>query len=72
MARQYCAFLVRCWRLVDGDGRFTVAHVQSGGSARVASLAAALDWLAAHLPGDDAAGGAPGAPEGGAMTNGDQ
>ena len=80
MARQYCAFLVRCWRLADGDRRLAVAHVQSGGSARVASLAAALDWMAAYLPGVYAAGAPRDAPsplgcgsavqKGDAMTNG--
>lgn len=78
MARQYGAFLVRYWRLADGDRRLAVAHIQSGASARVASLAAALDWMAAYLPGDDAAGAARDAPspagdasgtqEGGAMS----
>lgn len=39
-------FVLRCWHLPDGTERVAIEHIQSGESARVATLAAALDWLA--------------------------
>jgi hypothetical protein len=45
MTREYRAFLLRCWRLTSGDERFEVAHVQTGASLRVETLADALDWI---------------------------
>jgi hypothetical protein len=56
MARQYGAFLVRCWRLGD-DLRFEIAHIQSGASVRATTLDDAIAWIGArldagHLPGD--------------------
>ena len=48
MAKEYCAFLLRCWRLGTDAQRVEVTHIQSGERALVASLAAALDWLRAR------------------------
>ncbi|MDP9375030.1 MAG: hypothetical protein M3Q65_21795 [Chloroflexota bacterium] len=48
MPGQYCAFLLRCWQLEGGAQRVEITHIQSGERARLASLAAALAWLAAH------------------------
>jgi hypothetical protein len=47
MVRRYGSFLVRCWRLDADERRIEIEHVQSGGRTRVATLAAALDWIAA-------------------------
>jgi len=49
MARRYGSFLLRYW-LVDGvEGqRIEIEHIQSGEHTLVSSLAAALDWIAAH------------------------
>jgi hypothetical protein len=52
MAARYGAFLVRCWWLPDGRQRVEIEHVQSGERARVASLAAAAEWIGAQaVPG---------------------
>ena len=48
MASMYGAFLLRCWRLNGGVERIEVAHIQSGERTRVASVAAALDWIRDH------------------------
>ena len=48
MARSYCAFLLRCWRLDDGAQRIEVAHIQSGERTVLASLTAALAWIDAR------------------------
>ncbi len=48
MARHYYAFLVRCWRLDDGERRIEIAHIQSGARTRVTSIAAALAWIGAR------------------------
>ena len=55
MARLQGSFLLRCWRLDGGAQRLAVEHVQSGDRTVVASLAAALGWIAGHLR-DDAGG----------------
>jgi hypothetical protein len=46
MVRRYGSFLVRCWRLDADERRIEIEHLQSGGRMRVATLAAALDWIA--------------------------
>ena len=45
MARHYCAFLVRCWRLGDGAQRYEVQHIDSGERTLVTSVAAAAAWI---------------------------
>ena len=45
MARHYCAFLVRCWRLGDGAQRFEVQQIHSGERTLVTSMAAAAAWI---------------------------
>ena len=45
MARHYCAFLVRCWRLGDGAQRFEVQQIHSGERLVVTSVAAAAEWI---------------------------
>ncbi|HEV2459902.1 MAG TPA: hypothetical protein VGS80_16210 [Ktedonobacterales bacterium] len=49
MAKRYGSFLLRYW-LVDGvEGqRIEIEHIQSGEHTLLSSLAAALDWIAAH------------------------
>ena len=49
MARRYNSFLVRYWCLHDGERRIVVEHCQSDDTIRVASLAAATDWIEAHV-----------------------
>ena len=56
MARRYCAFLVRCWRVGDGAQRIEIEQVQSGEKALVASLDAAVAWMGERI------GGAPAEP----------
>lgn len=46
MERRYGSFLIRCWRLANGDRRVEVEHVQSGTRARLSSLASAVGWIA--------------------------
>jgi hypothetical protein len=48
MANGYSSFLIRCWRLSGDERRIAIEHIQSGGRTRVASLAAAVDWISAH------------------------
>jgi hypothetical protein len=38
-------FILRCWRLPDGTARLAIEHVQSGDSAHVVTLTAAVEWL---------------------------
>jgi hypothetical protein len=45
MARPYASFLVRCWRLGDGEQRIKLEHIQSGEGTQVATWQAALAWL---------------------------
>ncbi len=49
MTRQYGAFLLRGWRLDDGDQRFEIAHIQSGESARATTLEEVIAWVGARL-----------------------
>lgn len=56
MNTRYSTYILRCWHLPDGARRIAIQHVQSGHSASVATLAAAVDWLDQHV------GGAPGVP----------
>ena len=50
MARRYDSFVLRCWR-VGGERRVEVEHLQSGGRTRVATLAAATDWIGTRCDG---------------------
>lgn len=47
----YSSFLVRCWLIADSTrgerSVFDVQHIQSGGRARVGSLAEAEGWMLA-------------------------
>lgn len=54
MVRRYSAFLVRCWRLDDGERRIEIAHIQSGARTRVTSVAAALAWIGARAAENEA------------------
>ncbi|GIW35452.1 hypothetical protein [Meiothermus sp.] len=45
LPKQRTTFLVRCWLLPDGSGRYQVRHVQSGQEAQTDSLEAALRWM---------------------------
>ena len=45
MARHYCAFLMRCWRLGDGAQRYEVQQIHSGERTVVTSMAAAGEWI---------------------------
>ncbi|HEX5504171.1 MAG TPA: hypothetical protein VFW96_16215 [Thermomicrobiales bacterium] len=47
MAHVRSSFLVRWWRVRDGE-RFEVAHIQSGDKVLVASLADAAAWIGAR------------------------
>ena len=47
MARHYDSFVLRCWRLGGDEWRIELEHLQSGGRTRVATLAAAHDWISA-------------------------
>ena len=49
MARRYGAFLLRGWRLGDGDQRFEIAHIQSGESTRATTLEEVIAWVGACL-----------------------
>lgn len=57
MARQYRAFLLRCWQL-GGDQRFEIAHIQSGDSVRATTFAEAVTWIGAHLANEQIPNGA--------------
>ena len=48
MATEYCAFLVRCWRLAGGQQRLEVQQISSGERTVVTSAAAALAWITAR------------------------
>ena len=48
MARLYCSFLLRYWRIGSGDERIEIEHIQSGERTHVTSLAAAIDWIEAR------------------------
>jgi len=43
--RHYGSFLVRCWRLSNGERRIDIEHIASGARARITSIAAALKWM---------------------------
>jgi hypothetical protein len=49
MARRYGSFLIRYWRLEDGQERVEVEHLQSGGRRRAGSLPAIVAWIAERL-----------------------
>ena len=63
MPRHYGSFLVRCWRLSNGERRIEIEHIASGARARVSSIAAALEWIGTQIGDsltDRQAGAAPG------------
>ena len=47
----YSAFLIRHWTRPNGAVRIEVSHVQSGASATVTTLQAAVEWISAQGPG---------------------
>jgi hypothetical protein len=51
--RSYGSFVLRCWDLDGEHPRIKVEHVQSGASALVTSLAAAMAWITARRAGAD-------------------
>ena len=60
MVKHYGTFVVRYWALGWGGERVEIEHIQSGTRARLASLRAAEDWIAAQVaapprPAEDAA-----------------
>ena len=44
MTARYDSFLLRCWRR-ESEHRIEVAHLQSGGWTRIATLTAAAEWI---------------------------
>ncbi len=54
-SKPYNSFLLRCWRVGEGELRIKIEHVQSGDSTRVSTCEAAIEWLSercAEAPGD--------------------
>jgi hypothetical protein len=49
-AMRYDSFLLRFWRR-DDEQRIEVAHLQSGERTRIATLAAATDWIGVRCDG---------------------
>lgn len=49
MMRPYASFLIRCWRLSDGEQRFKVEQIQSGEVTQAETLEQTLAWLADRL-----------------------
>lgn len=45
MTKRYSSFLIRCWRLDDGEQRIKIEHIQTGQVMQVMTLAAAVGWL---------------------------
>ncbi len=48
VAASYTSFLIRLWRLAQGQMRVKIEHIQTGEVAQVASMADALLWLEGH------------------------
>jgi hypothetical protein len=48
LGRRYDSFLIRYWRLEGDERRVAIEHVQSGITARLPSLAAAIAWIEAR------------------------
>ena len=48
MNRSYGSFLLRCWRLDADEQRIEIEHIQSHERIRVATVAAAVEWICAH------------------------
>lgn len=51
MTRQYSSFLIRCWRLDDGEQRIKNEHIQTGEGLQAATLAAAFTWIESRWDG---------------------
>ena len=47
MSRSYGSFLLRCWQR-DDEQRIEIEHIQSHERTRVATVAAAVEWICAH------------------------
>ena len=45
MTRSYGSFLLRCWRLDADEQRIEIEHIQSHQRTRVATVAAAVEWI---------------------------
>ena len=43
--RRYSSFLIRCWRVGEGEERLQLEHIQSGACTRVLTLGEALVWM---------------------------
>ncbi len=48
MATSYTSFLIRLWRLAQGQMRVRIEHIQSGEVVQVKSLEEATAWLDVH------------------------
>jgi hypothetical protein len=48
MAASYTSFLIRLWRLAEGQTRVRIEHIQSGEVVQVNSLEEATAWLDVH------------------------
>ncbi len=48
MTRTYGSFLLRCWRLDADEQRIEIEHIQSHQRIRVATVAAAVEWICAR------------------------
>lgn len=49
MLRRYGSFLIRYWRLGNGERRIEVEHIPSGARERVTSSTAAFDWIESRV-----------------------
>lgn len=47
--RDFSSYLVRDWRMCASERRLDVEHIQPGRCVRVESLAAAVEWMSAHV-----------------------
>ena len=68
MRRGYRSFLVRVWRLGDGQVRVEVERVQTGERLRGVSLETALAWLRDQAPAGEAGAATGPRHRGGAAT----
>jgi hypothetical protein len=48
VAASYTSFLIRLWRLAQGQMRVKIEHIQTGEVAQVNSLEEATVWLELH------------------------
>ncbi len=43
--KRYSSFLLRCWRVGEGELRIKIEHIQSGNETQANTYEAALVWL---------------------------